>query len=86
MGLRFKNQWVFLMIENSTGDIGDIKEKTTKNPLVALVALLVFFGVVLCMSIFTYNIDQYEEASAKLDSIIARLIDIKENNKLCQHD
>ena len=74
------------MIENSTGDIGDIKEKTTKNPLVALVALLVFFGVVLCMSIFTYNIDQYEEASAKLDSIIARLIDIKENNKLCQHD
>ena len=71
------------MIENSTGDI---KEKTTKNPLVALVALLIFFGIMLCMAILMYDISQYEEASAKLDSIIARLIDIKENNKLCQHD
>lgn len=84
MGLRVKNQWVFLMIENSTAD--DIKEKTTKNPLVALVALLVFFGIMLCMAILMYNISQDEKVSEKLDSIIARLIDIKENNKLCQHD
>jgi signal transduction histidine kinase len=71
------------MTGNSTGDT---KNKTTNSPLVALVALLVFFGVILCMAILMYEISQYEEASAKLDSIITRLIDIKENNKLCQHD
>ncbi len=66
------------MIENSTED--------TKNKLVALVALLVFFGVILCMGILMYDISQYEEISRKLDSINSKLILLKESNKLCQHN